>query len=506
MLPTPYRGLLLSGLALLAGGCSGSGADAPFEHIILISLDTTRADHLGCYGSQEGLTPAIDSIAREGIVFRDVTSPAPTTLASHTSMMTGSYPQTHGVVRNGFRVNDENVMLAEMLRAVGFHTAAILGSFALERRFGFNQGFEHFDEQFDVLILPGGVDQNQRSSAKVTDAALAHLDEARPKKLFLFTHFFDAHLPYTPPEAIARKHVAEGGPLMATMSNAETAVAAHQYKISGQGIGLSAVASTGLLASWIEQALGRPLRGDRGLAQLYSAEIEAMDAQIGRLLQGLEERGYLQKALVIITGDHGETFWEHGDVWNHGLWVHQTTVSVPLVLHFPKGVYASREVLDPVSTIDLVPTLIDLLGLERPARVEGSSLRPALEGRALEHGPVFSQATQPVARHEKGQAWKNFRKPRCIRDGRWKYIHAPYLELEQLFDLQSDPGETHNLLRAQPVSPETLALRARLRAALDTWVGGAQPLDSTLDPTQMQETFERLRAMGYGGGDPSKDE
>ncbi|MFT4538980.1 MAG: arylsulfatase [Planctomycetota bacterium] len=493
--------IALMSIGMIGSGCSDSALDEPFDHIILISLDTTRADHLGCYGSDKGVSSAIDAIASKGVVFRDVTAPAPTTLSSHTSMMTGSYSQTHGVARNGFLIHEDNQMLAELLQARGFHTAAVLGSFALERRFGFNQGFDHFDEEFDVLILPGGVDQNQRSAERVTDAALAHVDEAKPEKLFLFTHYFDAHLPYNPPPEVAKKHVQEGQPMEVSLNVAENIVAGHQYKITGKGIGLTQVASRGLDKRWIEEALERPLRGEKVMAALYAAEIEEMDAHIGRLLRELDKRGYLERALVIITGDHGETFWEHGNIWNHGLWTHQTTVAIPLIMRFPQGDYASREVMDPVSTVDLVPTLVELLGIKQPPLVEGTSLVPALEGSPFERGPVYSQATQPVSRFEEGEAWQNMQKPRCVRDGKWKYIHAPYLELEQLFDLEVDPGETSNLLRSEPVPADAVQAHTRLKALMADWIASARPLSSEMSAVQMLETMQRLKAMGYGGGE-----
>ena len=487
-------------------GCGGDPGEArPFEHIVLISLDTTRADHLGCYGSSQVQTPSIDSIAEQGVVFTDVTAPAPTTLASHTSMMTGCYPQTHGIPRNGFVINQSNVMLAEILQSIGFHTAAFLGSFALERRFAFNQGFDCFDENFEVLIKPGGVDQNQRSGMKVAQAALRHLDEAHPEHLFLFAHFFDAHLPYDPPEAYARRHMRPGEPLKGSMNDAEQLVAHHQYAVTGEAVGLSGIVTLGLTTQLVEEARHKPFKRDELFARLYSAEIEGVDAAVGELLRGLDERGYLEDALVIITGDHGETFWEHGDVWNHGLWVHQTTVSIPMILRFPHGRYRGLRIDEPVSTIDLLPTLVDLLDVPLPARVDGVSLLPLLEQEAFERGPLFSQATQPMGRHEGQHEWRDLQKPRCIRAGKWKYIHAPYLDLEQLYDLESDPGEMHNLLRSEPLDASLVEVRNRLRAQLDQWVAGAHPLPTEMNNAQMQETMERLRALGYGGFDPGDD-
>ncbi|MEZ5974209.1 MAG: sulfatase-like hydrolase/transferase [Planctomycetota bacterium] len=188
-------------LALLIASC---GSKEPAwkgpKHILLVSLDTLRADHLGAYGNTRGLTPTMDALARQGVVFPETMAPAPTTLVSHTSMMTGRYPQNHGVVRNGFSVNADNQTLAESLAARGFHTAAFLGSFALDARFGLDQGFHVYNHDFDSLVQRGR-DQNQRSAEAVTESALEYLKglESAPEHLLLFVHYFDAHLPYEPP-------------------------------------------------------------------------------------------------------------------------------------------------------------------------------------------------------------------------------------------------------------------------------------------------------------------
>jgi hypothetical protein len=196
-LALPMLPLALTVLALVLGAvcaCSRS-YQGPYPRVILISLDTTRADHLSCYGSPLVKTPNIDRLARESVVFRQVTSAAPTTLASHTSIMTGLYPHTHGVVRNGFTLSAENETLAQILKRSGFRTAAFLGSFALDRRFGFDRGFDVFDETFDIALDARNFDQDQRRAAAVTDAALSWVEKAPREPAFLFVHYFDAHVP-----------------------------------------------------------------------------------------------------------------------------------------------------------------------------------------------------------------------------------------------------------------------------------------------------------------------
>jgi len=168
--------------------------------VIFISLDTTRPDHIGCYGNDWVRTPRLDELARESILLLNYRTVVSATLPSHLSLLTGNYPHTHGVVSNGYMVNSENVMLAEILGDAGFHTAGFLGSFALESRFHFDQGFDHFDENFDIEVGTFGADQNQRSAETVNNAVFRYLeDRSVDERLFLFIHYFDPHAPHTPP-------------------------------------------------------------------------------------------------------------------------------------------------------------------------------------------------------------------------------------------------------------------------------------------------------------------
>ncbi|MFT7477851.1 MAG: arylsulfatase [Gammaproteobacteria bacterium] len=509
-------------LTLLAVGCSRPDP-GPFRHVVLISLDTTRADHLDPYGATRPTTPRIAALAEAGVLFEHVLSPAPTTLAAHTSIMTGCYPQSHGVARNGFNVNPANVMLAELLADEGFHTAGFLGSWALHSSFDFNQGFDTFDESFDVLVgaeRGGGHDQDQRDARQVTDALLSHVDRVEAERMFLFAHYFDAHQPYEPPAPHGASFRSPGDLEQAGDSHLGRAVAERVESILGQPLSVSQLITHGLFRPLIEQADGEPRGLDRQLANLYAGEVAYIDQQIARLLAGLNTRGILEDALVILTGDHGETFWEHGDAWNHGLWVYDTTVRVPLILCFPDGRGAGTRVTAPVSTIDIVPTLCDLLGLARPARVQGMSLVPALAGGAFERGPVYTQATQPLSRAvELTGPWPNLLKPRAVRRGRWKYVQAPYLSsrerrpqvmlasagLEQLFDLQTDPGEQVNLLRSD-LDPGAAAALESLRGQLEAWAASADPLPSAFNSGQSAEILRRLDGLGYVGSDEEQDE
>jgi arylsulfatase A-like enzyme len=248
------------------------------------------------------------------------------------------------------------------------------------------------------------------------------------------------------------------------------------------------------------------------LAALYEGEIAYLDHHVGRLLDGLAERGILEHAIVVVTADHGETFWEHGDFWNHGLWVYDTTVRVPLLVRLPVGEAAGREVTVPVSTVDILPTLCDLLGIEGPKEAEGVSLVPALRGEAFERAPVFSEATQPWGLAKSQLAgtnpkapsfWANGYKPHCVRVGSCKYIRAPYVDHEELYDLARDPGERVNLIGASDGCAGDVD---RLRAVLKDWTDEAAPLPSGYDATQVGRIVERLRGLGYAGAEDGADD
>lgn len=499
---------LLLPLTLLAacGGSSDPAYEGPYRHVVLVSLDTTRADHLSCYEVGRASTPRLDALAAEGALFTDVTAAAPTTLASHASLMTGSWPHTHGVVRNGFTVHPDNRMLAELLREVGFHTAGFLGSFALESRFDFDQGFDVYDEEFPILVGEDTSDQNQRLAEDLTRAALKHVERVKDDadRLFLFLQYFDPHAPYGPPVSEGRTRT--------TMVDVDNAVKAHQAAILGRGLGHAAVINKGVPPALVGAASGLPLPEDEPIVEAYAAEVAYMDRCLGDLFDGLERMGILEESLVVVTSDHGETMYEHHDFWNHGLWLYQTTVHVPLIVVSPDGRGAGRVIETPVSNVDVFPTLCELLELEVPARNDGTSLVSLLDGGALERGPVFSEATQPGPGSgvEKAGVWGNLYKPRAVRRGPWKLIVSPYHQapggaagrsLRQLFHLGEDPGEQVDLLVARPEDPEVLRQANQLTRLLVEWQEEADPLPSAFDRSQYEETKRRLEAIGYGGAE-----
>ncbi|MEL6430554.1 MAG: sulfatase [Planctomycetota bacterium] len=494
-------------------GCSGGSDDAPrYRHVVVISLDTTRADRIGCYGAGEVLTPAIDGLAEEGVRFADCTSAAATTLASHASLFTGLVPPRHGIPRNGYVLDEENTTLAQRLDEAGFHCAGFIGSAALTARTGIDAGFAHYDEDFGIAAGEGGADQSQRPGTAVTAALLDHLDAqlardgAEDARLFLFAHYFDPHAPYAPPAAEVARYRA--GFAVGDFARIENAVRQQQERATGRALGQNAVINDGLTAELLRGASGVPTATGRELDRLYAGEITATDAAVGRLLAGLAARGVLEDAIVVLTADHGETFWEHGNAWNHGLWVSQTDVSVPLIVRLPDGRGAGKVVDVPVSGVDVTPTLLDLLGLDDPSASEpevarGRSLGPAIDGGTLPERAVFTFATQPGPKVERGGApgdWLGARKPVAVRLGPWKLVDAPYLGLRLLFHLGRDPGERTDLLLAPVPATDASTARGRLEAELDALRRDVRPRSTTFDAQQAKQ----LMGLGYVESSPPR--
>jgi arylsulfatase A-like enzyme len=478
------RSALLVALGALAGCAPGevpapspagwAPGEGPPRHLVLISVDTLRADALTPYGAAADRTPYVARLAAEGAVFLDHLSPAATTLASHTSLMTGRWPHRHGVPRNGFPVPQEDLMLAEQLAGAGFMTAAFIGGLPLSARFDFDQGFAHFDEAFDIgtwgCRAPWAlaVEQSQRAADGVTDAALAWLDGADPAgdRLFLFVHYFDPHAPYDAPGAYG--------------------------EVYGGGADGSLDERLEVRAEWPEGG-GRAL--SEALAARYAAEVTWTDHQLGRLLDGLEARGVLQEAAVLLTADHGEAFTEHWEVWNHGGSVYGEVVRSPLVVRLPDG-RGRGAIAGLTSGVDVAPTALELLGVAPLPEADGVSFAAALRGEERPaRPPAFSEATKPSKPEiEEGHAWPNAAKCQAVVEGDWKLISCPWRGTVELYNLAEDPGEQRDRLAGAP-APEDQARATALLEALAAWREGAAAPTTGFD--EDPAVIEGLKSLGY---------
>ena len=296
--------------------CATANAQPPTP-VILISVDTLRADHLGCYQAAQALTPHIDSIAKNGTLFSQVSALVPLTLPSHVALFTSTYPFANGVEDNGVPYT-AGTTLATVLKKAGYRTAAFVGSFVLDGRFGLSRDFDVYDSQFDLHNKTvADVGDLKRPGAQVAAAAMHWLDQNANSPFFLFLHLYDLHTPYDlPPEIRLR-------------------------------------------------------RGEAG----YKAELAYVDRVLGDFWAFLERRGLLNKSLVVFTSDHGEGLNEHGES-THGYFVYESTLRVPLIFHWPGGSerISQDRIAEPASLLDVAPTILDALRLNQPREMKGQSL------------------------------------------------------------------------------------------------------------------------------------
>ena len=406
------------------------GAAAGFN-ILLVTLDTTRADRIGSYGYGPAATPVLDRLAAAGVRFAEAVTVAPETLPAHATLFTGLLPPGHGVrINTEGRLGSRHQTVAEVARARGYRTAAFVSAFVLDARFGLDQGFDHYDDRVDVTrgtAFASGT--NERRAGETTDAALAWLrsgDRARP--FLLWVHYFDAHAPYDPPAPFA----------------------------------------------------------SRFAGSLYDGEIAYVDAQLGRLLQGLDTAGVRDKTLVIVVGDHGESLGDHYER-THSIFLYRSTVRVPLVVS-NRRLFPTPAVVDGtvVSLADIAPTLLDLLGVEDPPAGDGVSL---LATKADPRRAVYVESLVPYLDF----GWAPLFGLRSLRES---YVLAPRAEC---YDLRSDLDERRNLLDGKAGRKGACSAQARLlERMLDRMppYETAAPAARTVDP----ETRERLHALGYLGG------
>jgi choline-sulfatase len=376
--------LVLAGCLISASGQAGrSAGDQLRPSIILISVDTLRADHLSCYGYGGSRTPHLDAMAVGGTLFTQVNSQVPLTLPAHVSLLTSTYPFANGVEDNGQQLGAKAVTLATVLKARGYRTAAFVGGFVLDGRFGLGQGFDVYDSPFNGNRQagkdPGDV---KRPAEDVVGSALTWLDQNGNQPLFLFLHLYDLHTPYERiPELRARFHGSD-----------------------------------------------------------YDIELGYIDEQLGRFWEFLNRRELLNNTLVVFLSDHGESLGEHGES-THGYFIYQSTLHVPMIIHWP-GHWPTtqpahpKRIEEPVSLLDPAPTVLQFAGVKRPVEFQGRSLLGLLaEGKPAASEEIYSESLYPH-RHFGTSSL------RCLRVAQFKYIEAPRPEL---YDLSTDPRESRNL-------------------------------------------------------------
>jgi tetratricopeptide (TPR) repeat protein len=420
--------------------------------VVLISIDTLRADRLGCYGYRKAETPQVDRLAREGVLFEQAFTPVPLTLPAHVSLLTGTYPAAHGIHDNGETLSPSFPTLAEHLRSQGFQTAAFVGAFVLDRRFGLARGFDLYDADFHPSRFksadPGTI---QIRGDHVETAAADWIAAHSSGRFFVFLHFYDLHGPYLLP------------------------------------------------SSWRSRFHNR----------IYDGELSYVDDLIGQLWATLERNGLADRTLLVITADHGEGLGDHGER-NHGFFLYSATTRIPLILRLPDRRFGGTRVRTTVRLIDIAPTICSLLGLPSFSSFEGRSLSTAILGGAPSAVPAYSETLYPY-RHfhcaplyairnqqytyidaPRSELYNRSADPTETRDLARTARDATSSLREELTTLMSS---FHPAPAAAPVRGEVMEeLRSLGYLSGSVPVGGMPPPDQTLpDPKDRIRLFRRFQ-------------
>jgi len=420
--------------------CCLACSDGPQpRNVLVVTLDTTRADRIGCYGRDDASTPVMDALAAGGFLFEQCHSSNPITTPSHSTIMTGCYPMLHGVRDNGlFTLPDERTTLAEVFQAHSWATAAAVASFPLTRKFGLDQGFDFFDDNIEApyqdfrgerIVTKQKLFFDERPAGEVNQAIIPWLKANADRPFFAWVHYFDPHQPLVPPTPYDELYA-----------------------------------------------------GD-----LYQGEIAYVDESIGRILAVLEEAQVADRTLIVVVGDHGEGIGDHDEL-THSLLCYETTIRVPLIIKIP-GVKGGARIGENVGTVDLAPTILDLIGLPQPEEVQGRSLRPYLTlegGSTAKHDRAYyAETLSPRFAH----GWSEVR---VLIDEPYKYIHSSKPEL---YDIRSDPAERDDLASRRP------ELVTSMQQKLENLVNEkASPAAAEAAGEVDTETLQRLAALGYVSG------
>ncbi|MFC2164406.1 sulfatase-like hydrolase/transferase [Acidobacteriota bacterium] len=406
--------------------------DVSEMNIVLFTIDTLRADHLECYGYGGVKTPQINQLASEGVLFEHNIVQTPLTLPSHSSIFTGTYPLYHGIRDNGgFYLDESQITLAESLKEEGYTTGAFVAAFVLDSRWQLDQGFDHYFDNFDLTKYKKvSLDAVQRRGDEVLEETYRWLGENQQQKFFAWIHLYDPHTPYDPPEPYKTEYG------------------------------------------------GRPYG-------LYDGEIAYVDQLMGEFRKYMEENGLWENTLIIFTSDHGESLGEHKEN-AHGFFIYDSAVRVPLIIRFPQAKLSGQRIINQVRSVDIMPTILNLVGGAVPDSVQGESLLSILDGSEKEDVRLaYSETYWPNYHY----GWSELK---SIRKGQHKFISAPKPEL---YDVWQDTGELTNLVNARA------SLGNEMQRELDALVAkySVEGIDEVKPQKVDQDSLEKLQALGYLG-------
>ncbi len=481
----PILGLAAVGLALAVWGGTVMLTEPPLAvlegalqgrpNLVLITIDTLRADRLSCYGYDRDTTPAMDRLAEQGVLCRNTQVQSPWTLSSLASLLTSTYPSVNRVFTGYNRLDNARITLAETLKDDGYLTQAIVTNGWLETNFGLNQGFDgyyHPDDYFAMHRFRGMIWEriarrflrermemtNRHRAAYISDRAIQWLRTHADRSFFLWLHYIDPHDPYAPPEP-------------------------HNERWDPDYTGRWKE-SSGII---FNLRIGQILTSEEmdHIEALYDGEVAYCDEHVGRVLEELDRLGLTENTLVVLTSDHGEEFWDHGGVM-HGHTLYEECVRVPLILRFPGRLPQGVRLESRVRLLDVVPTICELLQVESPEEVQGTSMLPLLEAPGRSDRPVYAEALL------------YFGEKKSVEVGAYKLVKTLATDRYELYNAAQDPEETANLAVLYPTLRDSLAVlldawqdsSEALRERLPQTAGGSR---ATIDP----DLEARLKAMGY---------
>ncbi|MFT4538430.1 MAG: choline-sulfatase [Planctomycetota bacterium] len=411
-------------MALCTLSCSDPTPAAAPRNLLLVTFDTTRADHLGCYGYEAATTPVLDGLAQAGVLFETCISVSPITLPSHASILTGQYPYRHGVRNNGTHSLPQAApTLAEALARRGFDTGAVISAIVLDSSHGLDQGFEVYDDDLSQAVKKVRFLYRETQAEDAIRRARTWLEERSDAPWFLWVHLFDPHAGYQAPEPHASRHASSP----------------------------------------------------------YDGELAYADEQLGVLLDALEQSGDLDQTLVVATADHGESLGEHGEA-SHGIFIYDATTRVPLLMKHP-SLPAGRRVEGVVSSVDILPTVLELLDVPAAGGVDGQSRVDWIRSEFTEPaGYAYSESMTPLL----GYGWSDLR---SLRDESGRFVRAPRPEL---YDLRTSEREAQNLYSQDAASAQ------RYELALDAMLPTVEADSRTLDAKDMSPQMSAALAdLGY---------
>jgi arylsulfatase A-like enzyme len=421
-----------------------------YPNIVLITIDTLRSDHCTPYGYNQSTTPFMSALAQQGTLFENVYAPMPTTGPSHATMFTSRYPISHGVVKNGYVLPENELTLAEILRKNGYSTGAIVSSYAVNSKFGLKQGFDFYEEQFiknasSKLTHWQGMDVEglfDRRAEETTATVTKWLKAQKKKPFFLWIHYFDPHGPYDPPTTFKNK-------FQRLDSDPET----------------------------------------NKMLTAYDGEIGYTDDEIQKVVRYIDQQELADDTLLILTADHGEGLGQHNHL-HHGMFLYEEAMRVPLVIRWPQKVPAGLRIANRVELLDLSPTILDIAGVQaKNANYQGRSLKTLLSNpsQSRQSRPIFLQ--RRLYENEKYKGKPIVGEKLAVLIDQWKYIEALKEKSVELYDLSSDPAELNDISRDHPDKVRRFSLM------IQDWrkKHGKEKYDQSMS----KEDIEALKALGY---------